>query len=111
MAPPENSDDVPEEESESTSIPSERVRAVSIAEGTVECRTPTSRVEDFEFICHGIRGRYSGEINEDGKPHGNGSFVREKGGMTYIGKWRDGERIGNGGYYTNGRLLGNVVWE
>mmetsp|Transcript_29299 Transcript_29299/g.62250 ORF Transcript_29299/g.62250 Transcript_29299/m.62250 type:complete len:104 (+) Transcript_29299:342-653(+) len=71
----------------------------------------TSYVEDFEFTCHGIRGRYSGEINEVGKPHGNGSFVREKGGMTYIGEWRDGERIGIGGYYTNGRLLGNVVWE
>mmetsp|Transcript_11450 Transcript_11450/g.23439 ORF Transcript_11450/g.23439 Transcript_11450/m.23439 type:complete len:109 (-) Transcript_11450:135-461(-) len=106
-----NTYDDHDEKSESPAIRPERLRAVSIAEGTFGCHRLTSYVEDFEFTCHGIRGRYSGEINEVGKPHGNGSFVREKGGMTYIGEWRDGERIGNGGHYTNGRLLGNVVWE
>lgn len=25
--------------------------------------------------------------------------------------FQDGERVGEGGYYTNGRLVGNVVWD
>lgn len=72
-----------------------------------------SIVDDVEYCCAGIRGKYSGEINGEGKPHGEGKFVRDNGGtpLTYVGEWRDGERVGNGGYYTNGRLLGNVVWD
>mmetsp|Transcript_3516 Transcript_3516/g.8961 ORF Transcript_3516/g.8961 Transcript_3516/m.8961 type:complete len:87 (-) Transcript_3516:391-651(-) len=85
-----------------TSMESEtRSRSVSIA-------------DDIEFRCAGIPGKYSGEINEDGKPHGNGSFVRDNGGtpLTYRGTWRDGERVGEGGYYAvGGRHLGNVVWD
>ena len=69
-----------------------------------------SKVDGVEFSCHGIRGKYSGEINDEGKPHGSGSFVRES-GMTYIGVWKDGERVGNGEFYMNGRLLGNAVWD
>ena len=41
------------------------------------------------------------------------SYAREDGTSlrTYIGTFQNGERVGNGGYYTNGRLLGNVVWD
>ena len=87
--------------------------AVEGADGEgVDC-SHSSKVDDVEICCAGIRGKYSGEINEDGKPNGNGSFVRDTKGMpfTYIGTWKDGEKVGNGGDYTNGRLLGNVVWD
>mmetsp|Transcript_3086 Transcript_3086/g.5443 ORF Transcript_3086/g.5443 Transcript_3086/m.5443 type:complete len:105 (-) Transcript_3086:310-624(-) len=89
-----------------------RTRAVSIVDGgVIDC--DCSKVDEIEYCCAGIRGKYSGEINGGGKPHGNGSFVRDNSGtpMTYVGTWKDGERVGNGGYYTNGRLLGNVVWD
>ena len=120
MAPAKNTDDLaqcPEkatqlgEKSDERDMRSERLRAVSIAEGAMDFACDSSKAQDIAFMCHGIQGRYSGEVNEEGKPHGNGSFVRNQGGMTYIGEWKDGERIGNGGFYTNGRLLGNVVWE
>ncbi len=95
-----------------------RVRAVSIADGGVGvCNSSScsSRkvVDEIEYCCGGIRGKYTGEINLEGKPHGNGQFVRDNGGtpLTYVGMWKDGERVGNGGYYTNGRLVGNVVWD
>eukprot|EP00581_Thalassiosira_minuscula_P007295 CAMPEP_0183702010 /NCGR_PEP_ID=MMETSP0737-20130205/241_1 /TAXON_ID=385413 /ORGANISM="Thalassiosira miniscula, Strain CCMP1093" /LENGTH=97 /DNA_ID=CAMNT_0025928539 /DNA_START=262 /DNA_END=555 /DNA_ORIENTATION=+ len=92
-----------------------RARAVSIAEGGVidYGSDASTKVDEIEFCCAGIQGKYSGEINGEGKPHGNGSFVRDNAGtpLTYVGMWKDGERVGNGGYYTNGRLLGNVVWD
>lgn len=90
-----------------------RTRSISIAEGgAIDC-SERSRVDELEYCCSGIHGKYSGGVNEDGKPHGNGTFVRDNCGkaLTYIGTWKDGERIGNGGYYTNGRLVGNVVWD
>lgn len=32
--------------------------------------------------------------------------------MSFVTQLQDGERIGEGGYYaTNGRLVGNVVWD
>lgn len=90
-----------------------RTRAVSVVEGGFVDSSHCSKVDDIEYSCAGIHGKYSGEINNDGKPHGNGSFVRDNGGtpMKYIGKWKDGEKVGNGEYYKNGRLLGNVVWD
>jgi len=90
-----------------------RARSVSIVEGGVIDDSHCSKVDDIQFSCAGLKGKYSGEINEEGKPHGNGSFVRDNAGspLTYIGMWKDGERVGNGGYYTNGRLLGNVMWD
>ena len=53
-------------------------------------------VNDIEYCCSGIRGKYSGGINKEGRPHGHGSFVRNNAGMhlTYIGEWKDGERVG-----------------
>ena len=74
-------------------------------------RSRSLSVENSDYTIAGIKGKYTGEINQEGKPHGNGSFVREHGGMTYVGEWRDGGRVKNGAYYSNGRLLGNVVWE
>lgn len=69
-------------------------------------------VEDADYSINGIKGKYTGEINHDGKPHGNGSFVRCNGsGMTYVGEWNNGGRVKNGAYYNNGRLVGNVVWD
>mmetsp|Transcript_8633 Transcript_8633/g.18572 ORF Transcript_8633/g.18572 Transcript_8633/m.18572 type:complete len:112 (+) Transcript_8633:247-582(+) len=94
-----------------------RARSVSIADGgMVDCEHESSspKVDEIEYCCAGIRGKYSGEINGNGKPHGSGSFVRDNCGspLTYVGTWKDGERVGNGGYYaTGGRLLGNVVWD
>eukprot|EP00571_Detonula_confervacea_P017173 CAMPEP_0172309514 /NCGR_PEP_ID=MMETSP1058-20130122/9834_1 /TAXON_ID=83371 /ORGANISM="Detonula confervacea, Strain CCMP 353" /LENGTH=97 /DNA_ID=CAMNT_0013022149 /DNA_START=181 /DNA_END=474 /DNA_ORIENTATION=- len=96
-----------------TAFEEKRTRAVSIAEGGIVDYSNCSKVDGIEYCCAGLEGKYSGEINHDGKPHGNGSFVRDNSGspMTYKGVWKDGERIGNGGYYKNGRLLGNVVWD
>ena len=73
----------------------------------------TATVDDVEFTISGKKGKYSGGINNEGKPHGNGQFVRDNSGtpLTYVGMWKDGERIATGEYYTNGRLLGNVVWD
>ena len=104
-----------------TSFEENRARAVSVADGGVSNNIGNScnnnicskLVNDVEYCCGGIRGKYSGEINEVGRPHGHGSFARDNAGklLTYVGVWKDGERVGNGGYYTNGRLLGNVVWD
>ena len=90
-----------------------RARAVSLAEGGVVGNLAGfSKADDIEYCCAGIPGKYSGEINGEGKPPGCGSFVRDNGGLTYVGSWSNGERVGNGGYYTTaGRLLGNVVWD
>ncbi|KAL3764895.1 hypothetical protein ACHAW5_003544 [Stephanodiscus triporus] len=91
----------------------DRARAVSVVDyAFINCDS-YSKVE-MEYCCAGNRGKYTGEVNEEGKPHGHGSFVREGEGetpMTYVGTWRHGERVGEGRYYTNGRLLGNVVWD
>ncbi|KAL7533978.1 hypothetical protein ACHAXR_005565 [Thalassiosira sp. AJA248-18] len=97
-----------------TAFEEKRARSISISEGGAMDLdlSNCSKVDDIEYRCAGIQGKYSGDINEEGKPHGNGSFVRNGGTpLTYIGTWKDGDRVGNGGYYTNGRLLGNVVWE
>jgi hypothetical protein len=97
-----------------TNIDEVRARSVSVVDGGVINCDSCSKVEEVEYCCAGNRGRYTGEINEKGKPHGNGSFVREGDGgtpMIYVGTWRHGERVGEGRYYTNGRLLGNVVWD
>ena len=102
-----------ESSTKTTAFEEKRARSVSIVEGgAVDCNSSVSAVE-IDYSCCGIRGKYSGEINSEGKPHGNGSFVRDSSGspLTYVGTWKDGERVGNGGYYTNGRLLGNVVWD
>ena len=77
---------------------------------TEQQRARSLSVENSDYTIAGIRGKYTGEINEEGKPHGSGSFVRE-GGITYVGEWRDGGRVKNGAYYNGERLLGNVVWE
>mmetsp|Transcript_5521 Transcript_5521/g.10072 ORF Transcript_5521/g.10072 Transcript_5521/m.10072 type:complete len:101 (-) Transcript_5521:292-594(-) len=92
-----------------TAFEEKRSRSVSIGDN-LDCH---HAVDEIEYSCAGIQGKYSGEINQEGKPHGNGSFVRDNDGtpFTYIGTWKDGERVGNGGYYKNGRLLGNVVWD
>ncbi|KAL3766407.1 hypothetical protein ACHAWO_008071 [Cyclotella atomus] len=72
----------------------------------------TSTVSYVSLCLAGIPGKYSGGINESGRPHGSGSFVRDEGGMRYVGSWKDGERFGSGEYYDgNGRFLGNVVWD
>ena len=77
-----------------------------------EFATPSSQVASVPFSLQGIRGKYSGGINESGQPHGNGSFVRDHGGMRYVGTWKDGARWGSGEYFDGcGRFLGNVVWE
>lgn len=74
--------------------------------------TPAAQVEAVPLCLQGIRGKYSGGINRNGRPHGNGSFVRDEGGMRYVGLWKDGERFGSGEYYdVVGTFLGNVVWE
>lgn len=88
-----------------------RVRAVS-AEGLDQLKTnPKTNVSSIPLCLAGIRGRYSGGINESGRPHGAGYFVRDEGGMKYVGMWKDGERFGNGEYYNvEGNFLGNVVW-
>jgi len=78
---------------------------------TEEQRSRSLSVENSDYTIAGIKGKYTGEINQEGKPHGNGSFVREDGGLTYVGEWQNGGRVRNGAYYNNGRLLGNVVWE
>ena len=86
-----------------------RARAIS-----TEFTTPssTSQVSSVSLSLQGIPGKYSGGINELGQPHGTGSFVRDEGGMRYVGVWKDGERFGSGEYYDDGgRFLGNVVWE
>ena len=91
-----------------------RARSVSVAEGGSINVEGCATVEEIEYCCAGNRGKYTGEVNGEGKPHGHGSFVRESDGdscMTYVGTWKHGERIGEGRYYTNGRLLGNVVWD
>ena len=92
-----------------------RARSVSIAEGRIidDNSSHCSKVDDIEYFMKGVRGKYSGEIM-NGKPHGSGCFVRARedgNSLTYIGTFQNGERVGNGGYYTNGRLLGNVVWD
>ena len=96
---------------------------------------PSETVEK-QITVRGSVGTYSGCVNSKGLPHGEGSFFRD--GLTYVGVWKvsgasvifamrrrnefsfvlchstlqDGERIGEGGYYaTNGRLVGNVVWD
>ena len=74
-------------------------------------RSRSLSVENEDYTLCGIKGKYTGEINQEGKPHGSGSFVREQGGLTYVGEWRDGGRVREGAYYNGGRLLGNVVWE
>lgn len=64
-----------------------RTRSISIAEGgAIDC-SERSRVDELEYCCSGIHGKYSGGVNEDGKPHGNGTFVRDNCGkaLTYIG--------------------------
>jgi hypothetical protein len=103
-----------------TSFEEKRARAVSVTDGQVGGSSSNNfssicmkLVNDIEYCCAGIRGKYSGEINEEGRPHGHGSFVRDNAGtpLTYIGEWKDGERVGNGGYYANGRLVGNAVWD
>mmetsp|Transcript_24688 Transcript_24688/g.42052 ORF Transcript_24688/g.42052 Transcript_24688/m.42052 type:complete len:91 (-) Transcript_24688:250-522(-) len=78
---------------------------------TEEQRPRSLSVENSDYTIAGIKGKYTGEINQEGKPHGSGSFVREHGGIKYVGEWRDGGRVREGAYYNGGRLLGNVVWE
>ena len=97
---------------------------------------PIETTVEKQFTVRGSVGTYSGCVNSKGLPHGEGSFFRD--GLTYVGVWKvsgasvifamrrrnefsfvlchstlqDGERIGEGGYYaTNGRLVGNVVWD
>ena len=97
-----------------TAIDEARDRSVSDVDGGVINCDSCSKVEEVEYCCAGNLGRYTGEVNEKGKPHGHGSFVREGDGgtpMIYVGTWRHGERVREGRYYTNGRLLGNVVWD
>ena len=91
-----------------------RARSVSVVDGGAINFEGCTKVVEIEYCCAGNRGKYTGEVNEEGKPHGHGSFVRESDGesfMTYVGMWKHGERIGEGRYYTDGRLLGNVVWD
>lgn len=100
----------------SASLKEKRSRAVSIVDGGINPFAVASTVDEIEYCVAGIAGKYSGEINGEGRPHGNGTFVRDCGGrggtpLTYVGTWRDGERIGDGGYYRHGRLVGNVVWD
>ena len=78
---------------------------------TEEQRPRSLSVENSDYTIAGIKGKYTGEINQEGKPDGSGSLVREHGGIKYVGEWRDGGRVREGAYYNGGRLLGNVVWE
>ena len=84
-----------------------RARSVSIAEGGLaiddNSSSQCSKVDDIEYCIKGVQGKYSGGT-KDGKPHGSGCFVRasEDGtSLTYTGTFQNGERVGNGGYYTN----------
>mmetsp|Transcript_22355 Transcript_22355/g.48570 ORF Transcript_22355/g.48570 Transcript_22355/m.48570 type:complete len:119 (-) Transcript_22355:376-732(-) len=113
----------------SSSFQEKRARTVSIAEHHLANNTANNttnitsiidvmeisnskEVHTISFSFRGVRGKYSGEINDSGKPHGEGQFVRDTpGGLTYVGVWRDGERVGNGGYYGSNGLVGIVVWE
>eukprot|EP00984_Skeletonema_dohrnii_P019757 scaffold9511_cov182-Skeletonema_dohrnii-CCMP3373.AAC.14 len=63
---------------------------------TEEQRPRSLSVENSDYTIAGIKGKYTGEINQEGKPHGSGSFVREHGGITYVGEWRDGGRGAHG---------------
>jgi hypothetical protein len=95
----------------STITHEKRARAISMSE-YMENNTAASQVQSMDLTLNGIRGKYSGSINEEGRPHGTGSFVRDEGGMRYVGTWKDGERFGSGEYYNEGgTFLGNVVWE
>ena len=124
LSAPEYDASTTEKMMNTTTFEENRARAVSVVDGGVSDNTTSSRisnggsmctkvVDDIEYCCGGIRGKYTGEINDEGKPHGHGSFVRDNSGtpLTYVGVWKDGDRVGNGGYYTNGRLVGNVVWD
>lgn len=75
----------------------------------------SSKVAATDYCCAGIRGKYSGAVDLEGRPHGHGSFVREGVAdgtpMTYVGIWNHGYRVGEGRYYSDGILLGNVVWD
>ena len=87
-----------------------RVRAISTE--LTHASPAASQVASVPLCLQGILGKYSGEINQEGRPHGMGSFVRDEGGMRYVGTWKDGERFGSGEYYdVVGTFLGNVVWE
>ena len=77
-------------------------------------RERSSSVESVDYCCHGMQGKYSGEINEEGKPHGNGKFERDTNDgrhLTYVGAWEKGERVGSHDFYSQGKLLGNIVWD
>ena len=50
----------------------------------IDC-LPIETVEK-EITVRGSVGRYTGGVNENGRPHGEGSFVRE--GLTYVGVWK-----------------------
>ena len=45
-------------------------------------------------------GKYTGEVNKDGLPHGNGHMEYKLNGYwgDYYGEWRDGKRCGKGKY-------------
>lgn len=87
--------------------------AATFASRAIDCNNNIdSNSCSIQYSISGVQGTYTGAINEQGKPHGNGSFIRENYSLTYVGQWENGKRVGNGGYFaTNGRLVGNVVWD
>ena len=91
-----------------------RHRSVSVDNSSSDGKV-CSKVAAADYCCAGIRGKYSGDVDLEGRPHGHGSFVREGDdgvhNMTYVGIWNHGYRVGEGRYYSDGNLLGNVVWD
>ncbi len=54
-----------------------------------------SEVTDMEW---GV-GTYTGEVNEDDKPHGQGTEYNADGTIEYEGEWKDGWKHGQGTLY------------
>lgn len=91
-----------------------RYRSVSVDSSSSDGKVG-SKVAAADYCCAGVRGKFSGDVDLEGRPHGHGSFVREGDdgvhNMTYIGIWNHGYRVGEGRYYSDGNLLGHVVWD
>jgi hypothetical protein len=58
----------------------------------------SERARRMPIDVNGLEGNYTGPINADGLPHGNGT-IRFKNGDTYLGDLEDGKLHGKGAIY------------
>ena len=74
---------------------------VSSQEVSTLCAASISLVKDMKIKINGFDGAYTGELNSDKKPHGEGYFAKANDGAYDRGTYRNGLNHGIGKLFHN----------